>query len=713
MCFVIFVVKEKMSGEQYINFQSDLQYIKGIGPKRAEVLAAAGIRNVFDLLYHFPRRYLDRSTVCKIAELNTSHQDIEVTIVGKVLSGEYIRKGRRGFYQILLSDDSGTVKCTWFNGTKYIKKVFETRDQVAISGKPEFKFGVQFVHPDYDKLDQDEYSGQNTGRIIPLYPSSADMKNKGLDTRGLRRIMGNVFNDYQLSIPEILPVSLLEQFKILPIKEAIKQIHFPNDDNLLLRAKTRFKFEELFYMQLILAVKAKGIKSIFKKFKYHRAGEKLKQIYEKLPFDLTTAQKRVIKEIWKDMRSPVVMNRLLQGDVGSGKTVVALLVSSIAVSSGFQAAVMAPTEILARQHFLTLQELGKPAGIEVSLLIGGQRKKERQEILDKIGRGESQLIVGTHALIQDNVVMDKLALVIIDEQHRFGVEQRGKIIKKGMNPDVLVMTATPIPRTMSMTVFGDMDVSVIDEYPKGRGKVTTKIVGKAKLQKVYDYTREQVKAGSQAYIVYPLIEKSKKMDLQAAEEGYEFLSTKIFPDLNIALIHGSMKSQEKDEVMNRFKFGEVQILISTTVIEVGVDNPNATIMIIENAERFGLTQIHQLRGRIGRGGKDGVCVLVARKSSEKSGQRLEILSTTTNGFEISEEDLKLRGPGELYGTKQSGFPKMRIADVIEDRKIMLLARSEARKLIENDPQLRRQHNQKVREHLLKYYSDYLDFMEIL
>jgi ATP-dependent DNA helicase RecG len=677
------------------------------------VLRSENITNLHDLLYHFPHRYLDRTTVCKIAELNSSHQDREVTVLGKVLSGEYVRRGRRGYYQLLLNDGSDTVRCVWFNGTRYIKKVFQPGDHVAISGKPDFKYGVQFVHPDYDKLDQEEYQGQNTGRIIPLYPSSAEMKNKGLDTRGLRRIMGNIFNNYTLSLPELLPEEFLEEYKILPLPEAIRQIHFPDNKNLLVRARTRFKFEELFYMQLIISVKAKGIKSIHKKFKYGGAGDKLKQIYEKLPFDLTAAQKNVIREIWEDMKKPVVMNRLLQGDVGSGKTVVALLVASIAVSSGFQAAVMAPTEILARQHFKTLAELGEPAGIRVSLLIGGQRKKEREEILQQIEKGESHLIVGTHALIQDNVVMAKLALVIIDEQHRFGVEQRGKIIKKGMNPDVLVMTATPIPRTMSMTVFGDMDVSVIDEYPKGRGKVTTRIVDKSKLGKVYDYTRQQIKAGSQAYIVYPLIEKSKKMDLQAAEEGFAYLSEKIFPGLEVALVHGGMKSREKDKIMERFKANEVQILVSTTVIEVGVDNPNATIMIIENAERFGLTQIHQLRGRIGRGGKDGVCVLVARKKSEKSVHRLEILAGTTNGFEISEEDLKLRGPGELYGTKQSGFPKMRIADLVEDRKIMLLARSKARQLIEEDPQLRRQHNQEVRAYLLKYYSEYLDFMEIL
>ncbi|MBN2281391.1 MAG: ATP-dependent DNA helicase RecG [Candidatus Marinimicrobia bacterium] len=702
-----------MSGDQYLNFNSDLQYIKGIGPRRAAALAAEEINSMYDLLYNFPRRYLDRSTVCRIVDLNTTYQDLEVTVIGKVLSGELVRRGNRAFYQLLITDGSGTVKCTWFNGIRYIQKVFETGDLVAISGKPEFRYGIQFVHPDYDKLDQEEYSGQNTGRIIPLYSSSAEMKNKGLDTRGLRRIMAKIFQEYTLQVPEILPAELLEQYKILPVDEALRQIHFPDDNNQLLRARTRFKFEELFYLQLIMAVKAKGIKSIHKKFRYDGAGEKLRKIYEKLPFDLTSAQKKVIKEIWNDMKKPVVMNRLLQGDVGSGKTVVALLVSSIAISSGFQAALMAPTEILARQHFKTLQELGRPAGIKVSLLIGGQRKKERDEILQEIESGESHLIVGTHALIQDNVVMDRLALVIIDEQHRFGVEQRGKIIKKGMNPDVLVMTATPIPRTMSMTVFGDMDVSIIDEYPQGRGKVTTRIVQKSDIESIYDYTRKQIKAGGQAYIVYPLIEKSKKMDLQAAVEGFQYLSQKVFPEFSLALVHGGMKSQEKDEVMNRFKAGAVQILVSTTVIEVGVDNPNATMMIIENAERFGLTQIHQLRGRIGRGGKDGICVLVERNSSQKSGFRMEILTNTTNGFEISEEDLKLRGPGELYGTKQSGFPKMKIADVIEDKKIMLLARSEARKLIDEDTHLRRKHNQPVREHLLKYYSEYLEFLEIL
>ncbi len=698
--------------DKYINFKSDLQYLKGIGPQRADVLRKEGIATVHDLLYHFPHRYLDRTTVLKIAELNTSHQDMEVTIIGKVLTGEYIKRGRRGFYQLLVSDDSGTLKCVWFNGTKYIKKIFETGDPVAISGKPEFKYGLQFTHPDYDRLDKQYFTSQNTARIIPLYPSSAAMKQKGLDARGLRRIMDALFSQYQLKIDDILPRPLLEEFKILPITEAFRQIHFPDDSNLLTRAKTRFKFEELFYLQLILAIKAKGIKSIHKKFSYDSAGEKLRKIYEKLPFDLTDAQKRVIKEIWKDMQRPVVMNRLLQGDVGSGKTVVALLVASISVSAGFQAALMAPTEILARQHFKTLREMGKPAGIEVTLLIGGQRKKERETVLAAIENGSSQLVVGTHALIQENVVMDKLALVIIDEQHRFGVEQRGKIIKKGMNPDVLVMTATPIPRTMSMTVFGDMDVSVIDEYPKGRGKVITRIVNKSRLDKVYQYTKEQIDQGSQAYIVYPLIEKSQKMDLQAAEEGYKYLTRKVFPKYEVALLHGGMKNQEKDAVMERFKIGEVQILVSTTVIEVGVDNPNATIMIIENAERFGLTQIHQLRGRIGRGGKDGVCVLVERKPSEKSQQRLKILTETTNGFEISEEDLKLRGPGELYGTKQHGFPKMRIADFVEDQKILLLARDEARKLIKDDPQLRRQHNQPLRNYLLDYYSDYLEFIDI-
>jgi len=475
----------------------------------------------------------------------------------------------------------------------------------------------------------------------------------------------------------------------------------------------RFKFEELFYLQLLLAVKRQGIKSVKKRFCYSGVGSHLKQIYQKLPFQLTEAQKRVIHEIWDDMKSETVMNRLLQGDVGSGKTVVALLCASIAIGNGYQAAVMAPTEILAEQHYRNLAKLGKPAGVRVNLLIGGQRKKERDEILNEIKKGTAELVVGTHALIQETVEFQCLALAIIDEQHRFGVVQRSQLISKGFNPDVLVMTATPIPRTMSMTLYGDMDVSVLDELPVRKGKTISRIVNVDQLDRVYDYIRQQVQKGEQAYIVYPLIDESAKMDLQAAIKGYEYLRTKVFSDFRLGLLHGSMKTAEKEAVMQAFSAGTVDILVSTTVIEVGVDNPNATIMVIENAERFGLTQLHQLRGRVGRGTKNGVCVMVERKRTETSHERLKIINGTTNGFEISERDLKLRGPGEFYGTRQHGFPKMKMADLLVDKELLKIARSEAFMFIKNDPHLRKSENRPIRDHLIKDYSEFMNFINVL
>jgi ATP-dependent DNA helicase RecG len=463
----------------------------------------------------------------------------------------------------------------------------------------------------------------------------------------------------------------------------------------------------------LLAVKRQGIKSVKKRFRYSGAGAQLKQIYQKLPFQLTEAQKRVIHEIWDDMKSETVMNRLLQGDVGSGKTVVALMCASIAIGNGYQAAVMAPTEILAEQHYRNLAKLGKPAGIRVNLLIGGQRKKEREEILNEIKQGTAELVVGTHALIQENVEFQSLALAVIDEQHRFGVVQRSQLISKGFNPDVLVMTATPIPRTMSMTLYGDMDVSILDELPARKGKIISRIVNVDQLDKVYDYIRQQVQKGEQAYIVYPLIDESAKMDLQAALQGYEYLRTKVFSDFRLGLLHGSMKIAEKEAVMQAFSTGTVNILVSTTVIEVGVDNPNATIMVIENAERFGLTQLHQLRGRVGRGTKNGVCVMVERKRTETSHERLKIIKGTMNGFEISERDLKLRGPGEFYGTRQHGFPKMKMADLLVDKDLLKVARREAFMFLKNDPHLRKLENRPIRDHLIKDYSEFMNFINVL
>ncbi len=694
----------------YLKPETPIIYVKGVGPKRADALEYSGIKTFSDLIYRFPRRYLDRSTITPIVKLKVG---TEATIVGKVFSQNLVKTRRRSFYQVLIGDESGQIKCIWFNGVKYIKDAFKTGDIVAMSGRIDFFNGPRLIHPDYDKLEAGEWDPIHTSRIVPLYPSNTYLKKVGLDSRGMRRLLRPILEQLPLSFDEILPESIISKYELAEINDALRQIHFPESIESLNRARRRFKFEELFFLQLLLAVKRQGIKAAKKPFKYESPGPLLKKIYEKLSFELTEAQKKAIHKIWDDMKSPEVMNRLLQGDVGSGKTIVALLCASIAIGNGFQVAVMAPTEILAEQHYRNLKVLGEPAGLEPRLLIGGQLKKERKKILGEIESGSISLVVGTHALIQEGVEFKNLSLVIIDEQHRFGVAQRGKLIGKGLNPDVLVMTATPIPRTLSMTLYGDMDVSVIDQMPAKRGKIITKIVNEDRLADVYKYIEEQVKKGNQAYIVYPLIDESEKLDLQAAIQGFEYLKKNVFPDLNISLIHGSMSPAEKDEIMKYFTNGTVNILVSTTVIEVGVDNPNATIMLIENAERFGLTQIHQLRGRIGRGEKNSVCILVERKRTEISHRRLKTILSTTNGFEISEEDLKLRGPGEFYGTRQHGFLKMKIADLVSDKELLKIARREAFQILDDDPHLRRTNNKYVRNHLIKNYSEYLEFINVL
>lgn len=686
-------------------------YLKGVGPKKAEALAKLQINTLSDFLYHFPRRYLDRSTITPINQLKVG---MEATVVGRVTAQRLVRTQRRDYWQLELTDGTGRLHCIWFNAVQYIKKVFQVNDLVAVSGKVEFFNGLQLVHPDYDILENSEWDANlHTARIIALYPATAELKRVGMDSRGFRRVLHTLFEQGNFMLPEVLPQTVRSELKLPEIVTAVKQIHFPASLESLTIARQRFKFEELFYLQLLLSLKRAGIKSTPKTFCYTSAGNHLRAIYDKLPFQLTEAQKRVIHEIWDDLKSPSVMNRLLQGDVGSGKTVVALLTASIAIGNGLQAALMAPTEILAEQHYRVLSQLAAPAGIKVRLLMGGQAKGERAQILQEIKAGTAELVVGTHALIQENVEFQRLALVIIDEQHRFGVLQRGQLIAKGFNPDVLVMTATPIPRTLSLTLYGDMDISILDELPARKGKIHTRLVNETQLDKVYQYIREQVRKGRQAYIVYPLIEESEKLDLQAAIQGYEYLKQKVFPEFEVDLLHGAMSTAEKDAVMRRFQQGTIAILVSTTVIEVGVDNPNATIMLIENAERFGLTQLHQLRGRIGRGTLDGICILVERKRSELSHQRLSTILATTDGFEISEVDLKLRGPGEFYGVRQHGFPKMKIADLIEDSELLNIARRMAQQLIKEDPHLRRPENQPVRERLLANYRQYLDFVNVL
>jgi len=686
-------------------------YVKGVGPKRAAALDQLEIHTFRDLLYHFPRRYLDRSTITSISQLQVGSA---ATIVGKVVSQNAVRSFRRAFFQVDIQDASGRLACVWFNGINYIKNVFHLGETVAMSGKVEYFKGLRFIHPDYDRLESGEWDlTLHTARIIALYPSSAELKQVGLDSRGFRRLLRPVFEKCTWSLPEVLPPAILSELRLAGIDSAVRQIHFPDSANALEQAQTRFKFEELFFLQLMLGVRRAGVKTVLKPHQYRGTGALLKTIYTKLPFQLTAAQKRAVHEIWDDLKAPTVMNRLLHGDVGSGKTVVALLSASIAISNGLQVALMAPTEILAEQHFRVLQQLGEPAGIRVRLLIGGQNKRERQAVLTEIAEGQAELIVGTHALIEENVQFRNLALVIIDEQHRFGVLQRSQLIAKGWQPDVLIMTATPIPRTLSMTIYGDMDISVLDELPARKGRLHTRIINEDQLGKAYAFIAQQVTKGHQAYIVYPLIDESAKLDLQAAIQGFEYLQTSVFPQFRLALLHGGMKTTEKEAVMQAFNQGTVHILVSTTVVEVGVDNPNAVIMLIENAERFGLTQLHQLRGRVGRGTQDGLCILVERKRSDLARQRLEVISSTVNGFEISESDLKLRGPGEFYGTRQHGFPRLKLADLTTDLELLKLARRSAHDLLKNDPHLRKPEHQPTRQFLLDNYRKYMEFANVL
>jgi len=690
-----------------LNSDRDVQFIKGVGPKRGNALNEIGIETARDLLYHFPRRYLDRSTVAKIDSLSKGQQ---ITVIGEIESKNYIRTRSKNYFQLLIKDDTGFMRCKWFNGAKYIKKRFKEGEVVAFSGKVDYYKGPELIHPDYDKIEKENI---NTGRIVPLYHSTNRLKKVYLNSKGFRQLFRKIFDQYTLAIQELIPAALRKNINLPGVEQALHQIHFPESQEQLEKARKRFKFEEFLYLQLVVKLKKASINNIDKQFSYDTPGPILEKIYKKLPFDLTEAQKKVVKEIWQDMSSKAVMNRLVQGDVGSGKTIVGLLAASIAIGNGYQAALMAPTEILAEQHFQNLRELSLELDIKPVLLIGGQNKKERKKVLSKIENNEANLVIGTHALIQDEVVWNDLSLVIIDEQHRFGVGQRGKLIRKGRNPDVLVMTATPIPRTMSMTLYGDMDISTIDETPAQKGEIITKKVVPEQMDKVYGYVAKKLKEGHQAYFVFPLIEESEKMELEAAEKGYEKLNQKIFSDFEVELLHGRMKNEKKDEIMAEFGEREIDILVSTTVIEVGVDNPNANLMVIENAERYGLTQIHQLRGRVGRGEEDGLCVLVERNKSEKAQKRLEILCNTSDGFEISEEDLKLRGPGEFFSSKQHGYPKMKIADLIQDTGILKVAGQEARKMIKDDPHLRREKHKTVRKHLLNNYKQYMQFVDVL
>ncbi|UCH09382.1 MAG: ATP-dependent DNA helicase RecG, partial [Fidelibacterota bacterium] len=622
-----------------LRLHDPVQYAKGIGPVRAQALEEVDIITVEDLLYYFPRRYLDRSNIADIADLRIGDQ---VTVMGQIVGQGMKYTRRRKYFQVSVTDGTGTLACVWFHGIEWIQKRFHVGDRIALHGKVEYYNHLQMVHPDFDLLDQDE-DPLNTGKIVPLYPGSARLKATGLDSRRFRQVI-HTCRDRLAAISDHFSSSFRDQFSLPDLDRALYQIHAPDNADELKRAIHRLKFDEHFFLQLLMALRRKSLASLPGR-KFPELGPIVPQIYRSLPFQLTDAQVRVMRELRSDLQSGQMMNRLLQGDVGSGKTVVALLATAIVAGEGAQIAVMAPTEILAEQHHRAFTSLTEHVDLPLALLTGSTPKAERAALLDNLLAGKLLLLVGTHALIQEDVAFRDLALIIVDEQHRFGVVQRGRLMDKGIYPHVLAMTATPIPRTLAITYHGDMDVSILDELPKNRGQVSTRLAGPDQLSEIYQFIHQQVQKGRQCFVVYPVIDESESGDLKTAKEGFLSLQQDIFPDLNVGYIHGRMKGQEKDTVMTSFQDGHIHILVATTVIEVGIDVANATVMVVENAERFGLTQLHQLRGRIGRGPLGGHCILIQRAGGEEATQRLGVLASTSNGFEIADEDLKLRGPG--------------------------------------------------------------------
>ncbi|MBN2424355.1 MAG: ATP-dependent DNA helicase RecG [Calditrichaceae bacterium] len=689
---------------------SEIQYIKGIGPKRAILLSKYKINNFADLINFFPRRYIDRSNIFKLNELKPEQ---EVTVIGKIIATG-IRYGRRKVFYIMISDDNGFLEGIWFQSVDYFKNLFKVGDWVSLSGKVGFYRGYQLIHPDYDRLDSGEIDNlYNTGRIIPFYPENEHWKRAGINSQFFRKIFPGVKDKITGTISEYFPDSILQRRNLPERSSAYIQIHMPDDEVLLDRSINRFKYEDFFYHQFLFALQKYHNNSDEQGISFEKTSGRLEKLYQNLPFTMTAAQKKVVKEIRADMKQPTPMNRLLQGDVGAGKTLVALMAILIAIDNGYQAVMMAPTEILAEQHYFNIKNTIADLDVTVCLLTGSSTEAERNKVKRIISSREPALIIGTHALIQKSVRFSRLGLVVIDEQHRFGVMQRASLIQKGITPDTLVMTATPIPRTLAMTVYGSLDVSVIDELPPNRKKITTLWRFEDKAMEIYNLIKEKVNKGQQAFIVYPLVEESEKLDLKAAVDGYSKLSKGIFKDYKPGLLHGRMKANEKEQIMNLFVSNKIHILISTTVIEVGVDIPNATIMVIEHAERFGLSQLHQMRGRVGRGTEQSYCILKTPFNiGDTAKERMKIMTETQDGFVIAEKDLLLRGWGDFFGTKQSGMPEFRIANPIADRQILEEAREDAFQIVQKDPFLRLEENKKLNQFVQTHLKERINLYKI-
>jgi ATP-dependent DNA helicase RecG len=720
-----------------------LKFLKGIGPKRAEALHADGISTFTDLLYYLPRTYVSHLKATTLASLGISlkrneslYQEefdfrkgyySEVTVLARVISHKEIPFARNKQLLILeLADgSSGRAYIRFWSYVDFYKKQYPLGTYISVSGTPEIDtYGkVSFDHPDIERLDDDDEKEYNSGSILPIYPIKEHMRKSGFSTRLIRKIMSNLLDQELDSVIENLSPDIIRANSLPELKIAIKNAHFPESMEACDAAIRRIKFNEIFYFELMLANRKVGVSNKYNGLSIKSQSTLARTLYENLPFELTADQKKAIREIMGDLSAGKPMNRLLQGDVGSGKTIVSLLTMLAVIENGYQVAIMAPTEILAEQHYLSINKFTDGLGIKVIQLVGRQNKRYRREISEQIASGEANIIVGTHAMFESNLDYNNLGYLIIDEQHRFGVGQRAELIEKAKSsllpetiPHILVMSATPIPRTLTMTIYGDLEVSIIKEMPKNRLPIITKIAFDNQIEQVFEFVRKEIEKGRQAYIVYPLVEKSEKMNYKSAIEHYEKLAETEFKGYRCGLLHGQLFGYEKDEVMSDFQKGKYQILISTTVIEVGIDVPNATVMVIEDAERFGLSQLHQLRGRVGRGSEQSYCILVTKdkmvfelkrrdiKDEEKKAAivRMKTMEKTNDGFEISEIDLRLRGPGDILGTKQSGMPEFRFLDLIADSEIISAAKKSAFDLIASDPSLSNFKNRVIRVNYQKY-----------
>lgn len=687
--------------------KTPIEYLKGVGPERAKTLhSELGVFRYGDLLNHFPFRYVDRSRYYKINQVLDS--SAEVQIIGRISNLQEVGQGRTKRLTAKLEDETGQMELIWFKYSKWLHETIQKSAGIpmVIYGKPsEFNGKFNIVHPEMETLEN--HQSVPVG-LYPVYPSTEKLQKKGITNRVMQKLQMQLLSEIQL-MDENLSKPLIQKFKFLSRIKTYQSIHFPKNPSDLKKAESRLKFEELFFLQLGLLIKKINHQHKFKSHVFSNVGNYFNTFYEHhLPFELTHAQKRVIKEIRSDLGRPVQMNRLLQGDVGSGKTMVALLSMLIGADNGYQSALMAPTEILAQQHFNSIREYLAEMDIEAALLTGSVKGKQRKEILEKLNSGDLKFLIGTHALLEDNVVFNNLGLTIIDEQHRFGVAQRAKFHKKNkLPPHILVMTATPIPRTLAMSLYGDLDISIIDEMPAGRKPIKTVHRKDTHRLAVFKFIKDEVQKGRQVYVVYPLIEESEKMDYKDLMDGYESISRAFpLPEYAVSIVHGQMKPADKEFEMQRFVKGETQILVATTVIEVGVNVPNASVMVIESAERFGLSQLHQLRGRVGRGAEQSYCILMTADGlNEVAFKRIQTMCQTNDGFEIAEVDMQLRGPGDIMGTQQSGVLNFKLANLSKDQKVLSAARFAAEEILNQDSELNSTENLPIKNHFLKYHQD--------